>query len=139
MRPRLLLSWEGGADEGRTQPELLSEITLADPGTWDLVSAAMEDVMHGDSGTARASGAGAAYRIAGKTGTAQVVAFGEERPDEDQVPFRFRDHSLFIAFAPADEPRIAIAVVIEHGGSGSKTAAPIARALLDSYLLGAQS
>ena len=139
MRPRLLLSWEGSADEGRTQPELLSEITLADPGTWDLVSAAMEDVMHGDSGTARASGAGAAYRIAGKTGTAQVVAFGEERPDEDQVPFRFRDHSLFIAFAPADEPRIAIAVVIEHGGSGSKTAAPIARALLDSYLLGAQS
>jgi penicillin-binding protein 2 len=103
---------------------------------WDTVVAAMTEVMHGERGTARGSGAGAAYKIAGKTGTAQVFGLKQdEKYDKDRVPLRLRDHGLFIAFAPADHPRIAVAVVVENGGSGSGAAAPIARKLMDQYLL----
>ena len=103
---------------------------------WNFVIQAMEDVMHGAKGTARRSGANAAYRIAGKTGTAQVFGIGQdEKYEKDEVPEHLRDHALFIAFAPARQPKIALAIVVENGGSGSSTAAPIARKLLDHYLL----
>lgn len=92
--------------------------------------------MHGvvTHGTARASGAGAAYEFAGKTGTAQRVALpadGQQEPLAEEL----RDHALFIAFAPLPVPEIALAIIVENGGSGSAVAAPIARALLDHYLL----
>ena len=134
MRPRLLLSWNDEAQRLYTAPEIVSRVELADPGHWQLIVDAMVDVVHAPNGTARASGRGAAYRIAGKTGTAQVVALDKDRDYGDHTPMHLRDHSLFIAFAPVDAPRIALAVVVEHGGSGSKTAAPIARRLLDVYL-----
>ncbi len=103
---------------------------------WDVVIQAMQDVVHGDRGTARVSGANAAYTFAGKTGTAQVAGIGQdEKYDADNVPEHLRDHALFIAFAPVEGPRIALAIVIENGGSGSATAAPIARQLFDNYLL----
>ncbi len=103
---------------------------------WNFVIQAMEDVMHGARGTARRSGANAAYRIAGKTGTAQLFGIGQdEKYEKDKVPEHLRDHALFIAFAPARQPKIALAIVVENGGSGSSTAAPIARKLLDHYLL----
>ena len=76
------------------------------------------------------------YRMAGKTGTAQVKSIAQDEIyDDENVEKKFRDHSLFIGFAPVDDPKIAIAVVVEHAGSGSKTAAPIARKLIDYYLL----
>jgi penicillin-binding protein 2 len=88
-------------------------------------------------GTAAMAGANAPYRFAGKTGTAQVVGIKQnERYDERRVAERHRDHALFIAFAPADAPRIALAVLVENGGHGGSTAAPIARQVLDFYLLG---
>ena len=103
---------------------------------WNFVIQAMEDVMHGAKGTARRSGANAAYRIAGKTGTAQLFGIGQdEKYEKDKVPEHLRDHALFIAFAPDRQPKIALAIVVENGGSGSSTAAPIGRKLLDHYLL----
>ena len=74
---------------------------------------------------------------AGKTGTAQVIAIKQnEKYDEKRINERHRDHALFIAFAPADSPKIALAVVVENGGFGARAAAPIARLVLDYYLLG---
>ena len=101
---------------------------------WDVIIHSMQEVVHGKRGTARGSGAGTEYQFAGKTGTAQVVTIGQdEEYDEDEIPEEFRDHALFIAFAPVGSPEIALAVIVENGGSGSTTAAPIARELLDHY------
>ncbi|MBF8291249.1 MAG: mrdA, partial [Steroidobacteraceae bacterium] len=78
---------------------------------------------------------GAAYSIAGKTGTAQVYSIGQtEKYDASQVAERLRDHALFVAFAPADAPKLVIAVLVENGGHGSSAAAPIARTIFDAYL-----
>ena len=89
------------------------------------------------SGTARRIGEDAPYQIAGKTGTAQVITIAQDAEyDEEELEERQKDHALFVAFAPAEAPRIAIAVIVENGGSGSGVAAPVARAVLDSYLPG---
>jgi penicillin-binding protein 2 len=97
---------------------------------------AMVDVMR-PGGTAARAGADAAYTIAGKTGTAQVIAMKPgEKYDPNRISERLRDHALFIAYAPVENPVIALAVLVENGGSGSGTAAPIARQVLDYYLLG---
>ena len=102
----------------------------------DRVKAAMVDVTR-PGGTAGRAGAGAEYSIAGKTGTAQVVGMKQgQKYVESQVAERHRDHALFIAFAPAETPRIALAVLVENGGHGGSIAAPIARMVMDYYLLG---
>ena len=73
--------------------------------------------------------------MAGKSGTAQVFSVAQEDEyNEDEVDERLRDHALFVSFAPLENPRIAVAVVIENGSSGSRVAAPIARAIMDEYL-----
>ena len=93
-------------------------------------------VTNDPSGTARRSQAGAPYKIAGKTGTAQVFSVGQnEKYNEKDITERMRDHALFIAFAPAEAPQLAVAVLVENGRSGSGTAAPIARKVFDAYLL----
>ncbi|MGH8751069.1 MAG: penicillin-binding protein 2 [Burkholderiales bacterium] len=115
--------------------EMLYHLNLK-PFNLELVRKALIDVT-GPGGTAARAGAGAAYAIAGKTGTAQVIALKQnEKYDESKVAERQRDHSLFIAYAPADKPQIALAVLVENGGHGSATAAPLARLVLDFYLLG---
>jgi penicillin-binding protein 2 len=94
-------------------------------------------VMHGPTGTARASAAGSEYLIAGKTGTAQRIGrTGSRSLNPANLPMHLRHRALFVGFAPADAPRIAIAVVAEHGGAGSRVAAPIARKVMDAWLLG---
>ena len=101
-----------------------------------LVRDAMVDVTR-PGGTAAFAGSGAAYKIAGKTGTAQVIAMKPDgRYDERRLHERLRDHSLFIAFAPAEAPTIALGVLVENGGHGSTAAAPIARKVLDFHILG---
>lgn len=135
MQPRLLRAHNADGAYAYIEPVVAERIALENPAWWDAVTAAMVDVVHAPNGTARRSGANAPYRIAGKTGTAQVISYGKERPDSDDIPEHIRDHSLFIAFAPAEQPRIALAVIVEHGGHGSTKAAPIARKLLDRYLL----
>jgi penicillin-binding protein 2 len=101
---------------------------------WDRVVHGMIGVTQ--RGTAAAIGAHAPYTFAGKTGTAQVFTVAQnERYNASAINERLRDHSWFIAFAPADAPRIAIAVLQENGGAGASAAAPIARKVLDAYLL----
>ena len=103
---------------------------------WSSVINAMREVVHGKRGTARKVGEGSEFEFAGKTGTAQVFGLKqEEKYEADKLAEELHDHSLFIAFAPIDKPRIAVAVVVEHGGSGSAVAAPIARIILDQYML----
>jgi penicillin-binding protein 2 len=88
-------------------------------------------------GTAARAFAKAEYTVGGKTGTAQVIAMKQgEKYEEAKVAERHRDHSLFIAFAPVDSPRIALAVVVENGGFGARAAAPLARTVLDYFMLG---
>ena len=115
--------------------ESAESVTRIDPKHWDRIITAMENVVHGPRGTARRISVGVAYRIAGKTGTAQVFNVGQEEAyEEGAIEKKLRDHALFIAFAPVENPTIAIAIVVENGGSGSRTAAPIARKVLDHYL-----
>ena len=103
---------------------------------WDIIIRSMHDVVHGARGTARGSGKNAPYTFAGKTGTAQIIGVDQdEKYDKETTPKHLQDHALFIAFAPLESPTIALAVIVENGGSGSATAAPIARKLLDRYLL----
>jgi len=88
-------------------------------------------------GTASAAAAGAPYAIAGKTGTAQVVGIKQgARYEASQLSRQYRDHALFIAYAPAENPTIVVAVMVENGGHGGSTAAPVARAVFDYYLTG---
>ena len=103
-----------------------------------IVRKAMVDVTR-PGGTAAMAGYRSAYSFAGKTGTAQVVAMKQgEKYDEGKVHERLRDHALFVAFAPEENPKIALAILVENGGHGGSTAAPIARQVLDFYLLGKQ-
>lgn len=95
----------------------------------------MVSVVHGPRGTANKIGKTLSYIMAGKTGTAQVFTVKqEEEYEEDKVAKELRDHALFIAFAPAHAPRIAVAVVVENGGHGGSTAAPIAKLVIDRFL-----
>jgi penicillin-binding protein 2 len=88
-------------------------------------------------GTGRIAFANAGYTVAGKTGTAQVIGIKQnERYDASKIAQQYRDHSLFMAFAPAENPKIALAIIVENGGFGAQAAAPIARAAFDYYLLG---
>ena len=115
--------------------ETVIDIPIEDRHNWDAIIHAMREVVHGRHGTARKIGVGSSYEIAGKTGTAQVFGLKkEEKYDAEKLVRELHDHSLFIAFAPVKKPRIAVAVIVEHGGSGSAVAAPIARTILDQYL-----
>ncbi|HET9736105.1 MAG TPA: penicillin-binding protein 2, partial [Burkholderiales bacterium] len=121
--------------ERRTiEPQRVRELGLR-PEHVAFVKQAMAGVTK--EGTGRGAFAGAQYTSGGKTGTAQVVAMKQnEKYDEAKVAERLRDHSLYIAFAPVESPRIALAVVVENGGFGARAAAPIARTVLDYFLLG---
>jgi len=131
LRPRLLRAINGEP----TEPIKLGRVQ-ATPAHWDAIQQAMHDVMHGERGSARAVGRDAAFQMAGKSGTAQVIGIAQdEEYDADELAERFRDHGLFIAYAPFDNPRIAVAVVVENGGGGSTVAAPIARDVIEEYLL----
>jgi penicillin-binding protein 2 len=118
------------------QPGMVHRQLAIDPKHLALVREGMMDVMR-PGGTAAKAAAGAPYTIAGKTGTAQVVGIKQgARYDAKKLALQHRDHALFIAYAPTEKPTIAVAVMVENGGSGSGTAAPIARAVLDYYLTG---
>lgn len=111
-------------------------VPLGDSMDWERMIDAMEDVLHGERGTARGAARGLNYRIAGKTGTVQVVGIAqEEEYKAEEIEERLRDHALFVGFAPADSPSIVLALVIENGGSGGTTAAPVARQIFDYWVL----
>lgn len=116
--------------------EAQGQVEIRDPANWDQIIESMRKTVHGIRGTARKIGLDAQYQIAGKTGTAQVFTVKQdEEYDEEAIKKKLRDHALFVSFAPVDKPRIAVAVIAENGGSGSSTAAPIARKVMDTYLV----
>ena len=128
------------SDIGRNDPKQPSDVALERSSDWNKIHSAMIDVMHGKKGTGRRSGAESSYKMAGKTGTAQVLGIKQDSTyDAATIAERFRDHGLYIGWAPAKDPVIAIAVIIENGGGGSSAAAPLARKLFDLSILGAQS
>jgi penicillin-binding protein 2 len=123
----------------RIAPTKSDEIKSASPEQWRIVMEGMAGALRGRGTAAATAGKNMTYTIAGKTGTAQVfsVAQNERVDNQKTVSERLRDHSWFIAFAPAEAPRIAVAVLVENGGFGSAAAAPIARKVMDTYLLDA--
>ena len=106
---------------------------VASPEHWATVIAGMVGVVHSTAGTAASIGSNLSYTIAGKTGTSQVIGIAQDGVyDEDEILERHRNHGLFIAFAPAENPEIVVAVIAENGG-GSSAAYPVARAVLDAW------
>lgn len=137
FRPHLVVAIEDPITGERQTipPEPLPKVQIDNEFYWESVIEAMHSVMQSEIGTARAVGRGAPYTMAGKSGTAQVFSVAqEEHYNEKDLAERLRDHALFIAFAPVEDPQIAVAVVVENGRSGSGVAAPIARAMMDAYL-----
>jgi penicillin-binding protein 2 len=123
------------SDSSFTEPEPLPQVDVVDDTQWDRIISAMNAVMQGQRGTARAVGMDAPFTMAGKSGTAQVFTVAQdEEYESDELAERMRDHALFIAFAPLEDPQIAVAVIIENGESGSRAAAPIARTVIETYL-----
>ncbi|MGH8673480.1 MAG: penicillin-binding protein 2 [Burkholderiales bacterium] len=136
MRPRLVEHVDAVRSRVRrtVEPQLVRRIALKAENV-EFVKRAMAGVNR--EGTGRRAFLGAPYTSGGKTGTAQVVGIKQnEKYDERKVDERLRDHSLFIVFAPVENPRIALAALVENGGFGARAAAPLARAVLDYYLLG---
>lgn len=129
-----IVDLEGNA-EWVLYPEKLNE-TAWPSKHLTLVRKAMEAVVNDVGGTAWRSRLDK-VRFAGKTGTSQVIRRKsdeeEEESEEGEVPYQFRDHALFVSYAPAENPQIAVAVVVEHGGHGSSAAAPVAKAMYDAY------
>ncbi|MEP5765050.1 MAG: penicillin-binding protein 2 [Halieaceae bacterium] len=110
-------------------------IVAAEDANWEIIHEAMHAVLHGKRGSARAVGRGSTYAMAGKSGTAQVIGIAQDAEyDAEELQERHRDHGLFVAFAPYEDPQIAVAVVVENGGGGSTVAAPIAREVIERYL-----
>jgi len=117
-----------------TSNKIKNRIQLKNNSSWKEILKSMQSVVHDTNGTAWKSGLNAEYNFAGKTGTAQIIGIDQESEyKEEEIPDDLKDHALFIALAPVEQPEIALAIVVENGGGGSKTAAPIARKMLDSY------
>ena len=138
FKPHLVKSIEYVSErkERVIEPEELDDYKLKRDSNWKTVVRGMVNVVHGARGTARRIAEGAKYKIAGKTGTAQVFGIKQdEEYDAEKIAKRLRDHALFVAFAPAYDPRIAVAVIVENGEHGGSTAAPIARSIMDAWLL----
>ena len=118
-------------------PMVNGEVTMQKREHIEEVIKHLTDVVHTNRGTAYGIGYNAPYRIAGKTGTAQVKSIAQGASyNEKATPERYRDHALFVAFAPVDAPQVAVAVIVENGGHGSSAAAPIARKVMDQVVLG---
>lgn len=140
-KPHIVFATQQPDESGLTPLQIATvpDAPIKDRQHWDIVIDAMREVVHGQWGTARKIGEDAQFEIAGKTGTAQVFGLKEEQKyNAEELEEKLRDHSLFVAFAPIEQVRVAVAIIVEHGGSGSAVAAPIARTILDAYLLGTE-
>lgn len=131
IQPRLVKSINGVLLE----PPKLEESISIDDRYWDYIHRAMRDVVHSPRGTAKGISKGLDYEIAGKTGTAQVISINaEDEYDSSKLDKSQWDHALFVAFAPLDDPQIAVGLIVENGEHGSSVAAPIAQRVIDAYL-----
>ena len=118
--------------KGNFTDEVIESTSITDDKFIDIVKLGMQQVT-GDSGTFRSIAHKNLNKLAGKTGTAQVFSLKNKDYDEANIEDHLKDHSLFIGYAPFDDPIVSIAVVIENGGHGSTVAAPIAKKLVDYY------
>jgi len=119
------------------EPKPLEPVPVGQLDHWKTVINAMQNVINSPHGTAHRLSYQLPYSIAGKTGTAQVFGIKQdEEYKEEEISKKLRDHALFVAFAPVEDPRIAVALIVENGGHGGSTAAPIVRQVMDQYLLG---
>ncbi len=137
IQPHLVSSIQkyNGA-ETHLMPITKLDVVPLDSKNIEIVRAGMVDVTK-PGGTAASVGAGATYNIAAKTGTAQVIGVKQgAKYNAGSIDERHRDHALFIAYAPAEDPKIAVAVIVENAGHGGSAAGPIARKIMDYYLLG---
>ncbi len=137
VRPRLVSSTSNSiTGEQKELPVHYEEkIKIKNEIYWDQIIQSMRDVVHGAGGTAWRSGLNAKYEFAGKTGTAQVIGIAQDKEyKKEEIAEEFQDHALFIAFAPVESPQIAVAIIVENGGGGSKAAAPIARKMFDQFM-----
>jgi penicillin-binding protein 2 len=124
-----------GAQGVRPGPEIHKDVIPLKPENVNTVIEGMINVVHSAHGTAKGINTNIDYQIAGKTGTAQVLGIKQNaKYNENNIDFKFRDHALFIAFAPANDPKIAVAVVVENGGHGGSVAAPIAGQVIKQFL-----
>ncbi|WP_237055125.1 penicillin-binding protein 2 [Microbulbifer sediminum] len=115
-------------------PEVLHHVEASEE-NWDLIFEGMESVVYDTKGTGKRAGKDLDFRVAGKSGTAQVVGIAQgEQYDSEALKERHRDHALFIAFAPVDDPQIAVAVLVENGETGGGVAAPVARELFADWI-----
>jgi penicillin-binding protein 2 len=138
--PRLLYARKPAGDEQahRVAAPVAQQVPIANPANWDVVREGMHRVVHGERGTARAIRPEPPLQIAGKSGTSQVAAQAEDEDMDENTASHLRHHALFIAYAPFQQPSIAVAAVVEHGGGGSRNAAPVARAVIEAWLGQAQ-
>jgi penicillin-binding protein 2 len=137
LEPRIAAAIENPLTHMRTtiEPSVQRTMTIADAHFAAQIKN-LADVVHGPRGTARGIGLDAPYQIAGKTGTAQVRSIAQgAKYSEAATPLHLRDHALFVAFAPVDDPKIAVAVIMENGGHGGSAAAPVARKVMDVLLV----
>jgi len=134
--PRLLYAAKhaGNQQADKTRAPVALQVPINNAANWDLIRAGMRQVVHGARGTARSIRPESGFEIAGKSGTAQVAAQAADEDMDETTATYLRHHALFIAYAPYDHPTIAVAVVVEHGGGGSREAAPVARAVIDAWL-----
>ncbi len=125
----------GSSDPLRPDLENRQPDMVLKPENISTIVSAMVNVIHDPHGTAKSIGRDITYHIAGKTGTAQVFNIKQDaKYNENDIDFKLRDHALFISFAPADDPKIAVAVIVENGGHGGSVAAPIAGQVIKQYL-----
>jgi len=135
--PRVLMHTQSKNGESYLESQVQSkQIPIKDISNWDLIEKAMRQTVYGKLGTAKRLNNKLSYTLAGKTGTAQVFGLDpEEKYIADNIDEKLRDHALFTGYAPIENPKVAIAIIVENAGSGSSKAAPLARALLDEYFI----
>ncbi len=136
FEPRLLYASKhaGHQQADKVEAPVALQVPKVNPANWDLIQTGMWRVVHGERGTARSIRPESGFEIAGKSGTAQVAAQAADEDMDETTATHLRHHALFIAYAPYNAPSIVVAAVVEHGGGGSREAAPVARAVIDAWL-----
>ncbi|QLB12463.1 peptidoglycan glycosyltransferase /cell elongation-specific peptidoglycan D,D-transpeptidase [Bisgaardia hudsonensis] len=133
--PHLMKVIEGTTIETYQDPLLYEDITEPNVEYWSIAKKGMYNVINGSSGTGRKAFSGANYHVAGKSGTAQVFSLKENQVyDASELKNKFHDHAWFIAYAPYEDPKMIVSVILENAGGGSSNAAPIVRQIMDYYL-----
>jgi penicillin-binding protein 2 len=137
FEPRLLYAAKQPGNERvqRIEAPLAAEVPVVQQANWQAVLNGLHRVIHGPAGTARGLLPLEGFEMGGKSGTAQVIRMSQEEEKQSaDVAAHLRHHALFIAYAPFDQPSIVVAVVVEHGGGGSREAAPVAKSVIQAWL-----